>query len=232
MDGWVHEQSRHAIRRYAKRAKEARVCRAAKDINVAYERMLKSDVKHAFVIDVATIGNAAAAIQGSPVTTMDIDFMFRKTSTNLRKLKALAADLDAMILRPFYPASQLYRITRDRDGLQLDFMAKIDGIRSYEAMRSRALLVLFGECEVHVADLRDVIRSKERAGREQDLAVLPIFGARLQSKKTAELPKKKSALRLESDRALVEQIRRLLALPPNERTHFLRVRLADGGSAL
>ena len=126
-------------------------------------------------LDVVMIGNAAAAIQGSPVTTMDIDFMFRKTSTNLRKLKALAADLDAMILRPYYPASQLYRITRDRDGLQLDFMAKIDGIRSYEAMRSRALLVQFGEYEVRVADLRDIIRSKERAGREQDLAVLPIL---------------------------------------------------------
>ncbi len=183
-------------------------------------------------LDVVMIGNAAAAIQGSPVTTMDIDFMFRKTSTNLRKLKALAADLVAMILRPFYPASQLYRITRDRDGLQLDFMAKIDGIRSYESMRSRALLVQFGEYEVRVADLRDIIRSKERAGREQDLAVLPICGGRLKSKKTAEPPEQKSALRLESDRALVEQIRRLLALPPNERTHFLRVRLAGGGSAL
>ena len=28
---------------------------AAKDINVAYERMLKSDVKYRFVIDIATI---------------------------------------------------------------------------------------------------------------------------------------------------------------------------------
>lgn len=59
-------------------------------------------------LDVVIVGNAAAAIQGSPVTTMDIDLMFRKTSTTLRKSKALAADLDAMILRPFYPASQLY----------------------------------------------------------------------------------------------------------------------------
>ena len=134
-------------------------------------------------LDVVMIGNAAAAIQGSPVTTMDIDFMFRKTSTNLRKLKALAADLDAMILRPFYPASQLYRITRDRDGLQLDFMAKIDGIRSYESMRSRALLVQFGEYEVRVAALRDIIRSKERAGREQDLAVLPILWRTLEEQK-------------------------------------------------
>ncbi len=41
-----------------------------------------------------------------------------------------------------------------------------------------------------------------------------------------------SALARESDRALVEQIRRLLALPPHLRTNFLRVRLPNGGSAL
>jgi hypothetical protein len=41
-----------------------------------------------------------------------------------------------------------------------------------------------------------------------------------------------SALALESERALVEQIHRLLALPPHQRTHFLRVRLPNGGSAL
>ncbi len=120
-------------------------------------------------LDVVMIGNAAAAIQGSPVTTLDVDFMFQKTSTNLRKLKALADDLDAMVLRPFYPASQLYRVTRDRDGLQLDFMAKIDGIRSFESLRSRARPVSFGGHDLLVAALRDIIKSKERAGREQDL---------------------------------------------------------------
>ncbi len=41
-----------------------------------------------------------------------------------------------------------------------------------------------------------------------------------------------SALKKESDRALVEQIRRLLALPMNKRTHFLRVRHPGGGSHL
>ena len=40
------------------------------------------------------------------------------------------------------------------------------------------------------------------------------------------------ALKKENDRAELEQIRRLLALPMNKRTHFLRVRLPGGGSAL
>ena len=136
-------------------------------------------------LDAVLIGNAAAAIQGSPVTTMDFDFMFRKTPTNLAKLKRVADDLGAMVFRPFYPASQSYRVTRDRDGLQLDFMAKIDGIRSFESLRGRASIVRFGECDLRVAALSDIIRSKESAGREQDLAVLPILKRTLSEKEKA-----------------------------------------------
>jgi hypothetical protein len=52
-------------------------------------------------------------------------------------------------------------------------------------------------------------------------------------KPTKRKPKpSESALRKESDRALIDQIRRLQALPMNKRTHFLRVRHPNGGSHL
>lgn len=192
-------------------------------------------------LDVVVIGNAAAALQGSPVTTMDIDFMFRRTPTNLRKLKAIADDLDATVMRPYYPASQLYRVVRDRDGLQLDFMAKVDGIRSFESLRARATTVTFSGHPIAVASLRDVIRSKERAGGNKISPCSPSFERRSMPKRTpvsarpaASRPSasRPSALKRETERALLEQIRRLLALPPHERTHFLRVRLPNGGSAV
>ncbi len=135
-------------------------------------------------LDAVLIGNAAAALQGSPVTTMDFDFMFRKTSTNMTKLKRVADDLGAIVLRPYYPASQLYRMTRDRDGLQIDFMARIHGVRSFEALRNRSTEVSFGDSALRVASLADIIRSKERAGREQDLAVLPILRRTLSEKES------------------------------------------------
>lgn len=50
-------------------------------------------------LEAVLIGNAAAALQGSPLTTLDLDFMFRKTPPNLGKLKRLADDLDAVVLR-------------------------------------------------------------------------------------------------------------------------------------
>jgi hypothetical protein len=67
-------------------------------------------------LDVVLIGNAAAAMHGAPDTTLDFDFMFRDTPTNLRKLKAVSASLGAVILRPFYPVSKLYRMVEDASG--------------------------------------------------------------------------------------------------------------------
>jgi predicted nucleotidyltransferase len=133
-------------------------------------------------LEAILIGNAAAALQGSPITTQDLDFMFRKTPVNLTKLKRIADDLDAIVLRPFYPASGLFRVVRDRDGLQLDFMARIDGIRSLAVLRSNASRVEFGGVNLMVASLSDVIRSKEAAGRPQDKAVLPILRKTLNEK--------------------------------------------------
>jgi hypothetical protein len=126
-------------------------------------------------LDAVLIGNAAAALQGSPVTTVDLDFLFRKTPGNLRKVRRLADDLDAVVFLPYYPASELYRVVRDRDGLQIDFMAKIDGIRSFEGLRTRATAVQFGKHELLVAALEDIIRSKQAANRPQDRAVLPVL---------------------------------------------------------
>lgn len=126
-------------------------------------------------LEAVMIGNAAAALHGAPVTTLDIDFMFRKTPLNLKKLKGVARTLDAVILRPYYPVSELFRVTNDSQGLQLDFMAKLHGIRSFEGLRSRAEPVVFGEHTLLVASLADIIKSKRAAGRDRDKAVLEIL---------------------------------------------------------
>jgi len=121
------------------------------------------------------VGNAAAAVQGAPITTVDIDFLFRKTPANIKKLKAITRELDAVMLRPFYPVSDLFRIQRDIDLLQLDFMTRMDGISSMEGLRKRATRVQFGSASLLVGSLPDIIKSKKAAGRPQDLAALHIL---------------------------------------------------------
>lgn len=126
-------------------------------------------------LEAVLIGNAAAAIQGAPVTTLDFDFMFRDTPANLAKLKRIAKRLDAVILRPFYPVSRLYRMTSDASGLQADFMPVIHGVKSFESLRSRAVAIEIDGRQLLAASLDDIIKSKRAAGRDRDLAVLPVL---------------------------------------------------------
>lgn len=126
-------------------------------------------------LEAVLIGNAAAALRGAPVTTIDLDFVFRKTPRNLKKLRAFADHLAAVVLRPYYPASELYRVVRDDDGLQVDFMARIHGMRSYEGLRDRATPVQIAAEQVLVALLPDIIRSKRAADRPRDRAVLDVL---------------------------------------------------------
>ena len=134
-------------------------------------------------LEAVMVGNAAAALHGAPVTTLDIDFMFRKTPANLKKLKAVAQSLRAVILKPYYPVSDLFRVINDEQGLQLDFMSRLHGIRSFEGLRSRSTLVEFGEHELKIASLADIIKSKRATGRDRDLAVMEILEKTLDEQK-------------------------------------------------
>ena len=126
-------------------------------------------------LEAVLIGNAGAALQGAPVTTVDFDFLFRKTPRNMQKLRRLADRLGGTMLRPYYPASDLYRLIREDDGLQVDFMSTIHGIRSFEGVRDRAARIDLGGAILRVASLSDIIRSKKAAGRARDRAVLEIL---------------------------------------------------------
>ncbi|MGH9253601.1 MAG: nucleotidyltransferase [Vicinamibacterales bacterium] len=139
-------------------------------------------------LEAVLIGNAAAALQGAPVTTVDLDFLFRRTPRNLAKLKVVARALRATILTPYYPASDLYRMVRDDDGLQVDFMATIHGVRSFEGLRDRASRIEIEGTSMLVASLADVIKSKRAAHRPRDLAVLEILEKTLEEVTNAKPP--------------------------------------------
>jgi predicted nucleotidyltransferase len=143
-------------------------------------------VLHEHGLEAILIGNAAAALNGAPVTTVDFDFLFRKTPENLRKLRAVAKSLGATIWRPNYPASDFRRLARDQDLMQVDFMTEVAGVKSFASLRSRAQRVDFDGYTLLVADLRDIINSKREAGRPQDQAVLGLLEATLYEKEKNE----------------------------------------------
>jgi len=87
----------------------------------------------------------------------------------------LARALGATMMRPYYPASDRYRVVRDEDGLQLDFMGTIQGVRSFEGVRDRATCVDIDGVGILVASLVDIVKSKRAARRPRDRAVLEIL---------------------------------------------------------
>ena len=133
-------------------------------------------------LEAVMLGNAAAALHGAPVTTVDIDFLFRKTRTNVAKLKAVAQELDATIFRPFYPPTDMYRLENDDAGIQLDFLTRAHGVRSLSSLRSRAVEVSFLNHSLLVAALEDIIASKRSTDRAKDKAVLPLLEETLRVK--------------------------------------------------
>jgi len=162
-------------------------------------------------LEAILIGNLAAALHGAPVSTIDIDLFFRKTPANMQKLKRVATVLEAVILRPYYPASALFRLQRDRDGLQIDFMGQIDGVKSYESVRGRAASFEIGGEKLLAASLDDIIIP---TGRHEMKKREP--------RRHLILTDASEALRLESDRALLDLIRYRLSLPPEKRLNCLR----------
>ncbi|SRR5260370_28094560 len=135
-------------------------------------------------LEAVLIGNAGAAIHGAPVTTVDIDFLYRRTPANLRKLKRIAKDLRATLFAPFYPASTILRMMNDDETLQVDFMDQVSGVKSFEGLRKRACRVKISGVSLLVADLADIIKMKRSANRPKDKAVLEILDMTLEAIKT------------------------------------------------
>ncbi|MCX8091754.1 MAG: nucleotidyltransferase [Verrucomicrobiae bacterium] len=81
----------------------------------------------------------------------------------------------AVVLQPCYPASDLYRVMNDDSGLQVDFMVRIHGIKSFNSVRCRAVRVHIGGHPLWVASLEDIIKSKRAAARPRDNAVIEIL---------------------------------------------------------
>jgi predicted nucleotidyltransferase len=132
-------------------------------------------------LEAILVGNAAAAIQGAPVTTLDFDFLIRDTPRASGKIKAFARSLRAAVTSPYEPVSRLVRVSTV--DIQVDLLPFVHGVSSFEGLRSRAARVRVGEEAVRVASLEDVIKSKRAAGRKKDLAVLPVLEDTLREKR-------------------------------------------------
>jgi predicted nucleotidyltransferase len=131
-------------------------------------------------VDFVVIGGVAVLGHGYLRGTHDLDVIVQPTTRNATRLSEALLELEAELrgsgtLR-FGDPHQLRRmpliptVTRygPLDVINVEHVAGAP--RSYEALRSAALVIPYDGIEVPVAGLSDLIRMKRAAGREQDLA--------------------------------------------------------------
>lgn len=132
-------------------------------------------------LEAILVGNAAAALQGAPVMTQDLDFFVRATVRNEQKLARVAKRLGLSLSRPFQPVSEIMR-AENRD-MVVDFVFRLGPGQSFESVRARAVRIPVGAHCARVARLEDVIRAKRAANRPRDRAALPLLEETLQVRK-------------------------------------------------
>ena len=120
------------------------------------------------------VGMTAGALQGAPVTTIDVDIVHSRDPENVGRLLRALGELDAVYrhdprgLRP------------TESHLLSEGLRTIDQGRGYDDLLPHTVeMSLDDGKKIKVLDLPGLIEAKERAGRPKDLAALPVLRATL-----------------------------------------------------
>ncbi|GMQ94248.1 MAG: hypothetical protein BMS9Abin12_1734 [Acidimicrobiia bacterium] len=145
-------------------------------------------------VDYVVIGGFAAELHKVAVPpTRDVDVTPSPTTDNLARLAAALSDLNARFRVPDGPSegleipggvsaawlASMVTVTLWTDAGALDVALRPDGTGGYDDLHESVTIIPYEGYGVPVASLADVIRSKEAAGREKDLLVLPALKAHL-----------------------------------------------------
>ena len=145
-------------------------------------------------VEHVVVGGVAAILEGAPITTFDLDVVYRTDDENVRRLAAALAGIDAVYRDPadrrIEPTPERLRDNRvnlleTRIG-QLDAMQCIGAGWAHPDARARAHPIRIGELVVWSLDLAAIIESKEAADRDKDRAMLPILRRTLEERTRGE----------------------------------------------
>jgi hypothetical protein len=132
------------------------------------------------------VGLSAAAVQGAPVVTQDVDLWFRDLDDPgiRRALRRVGG--------AFVPAIGLNPPALAGDGVQLfDVVVHMHGLGAFDAEWPRAKDVRFGSLKVRALSLEQIIRSKKAVGRPKDKLALKVLADVLATNGRAGSPRRR-----------------------------------------
>ncbi|MBI5664370.1 MAG: hypothetical protein HZC49_04680 [Nitrospirae bacterium] len=132
-------------------------------------------------VDFMIIGQAAAALQNAPVTTVDIDLWFANlTDPHLAKaLKKVSS---------FYipPMGNNPPMFGGDDAKIFDIVTHVHGLGEYAKVKKHAIKIPLDDFKVSVLPLELIIKSKQAAGRTKDKLALLVLRDTLKTIKSVK----------------------------------------------
>jgi hypothetical protein len=116
------------------------------------------------------VGLSAAALQGAPVVTQDIDLWFERLDDP--KLAAALRQVGGAYVPPTALTPPMFA----GEGLELfDVVLRMDGLGRFAAEWADALQMILGDVAVRVLPLTRILASKRAAARPKDRLVIPVL---------------------------------------------------------
>jgi hypothetical protein len=138
--------------------------------------------------DFIVVGGVAALIHAAPIVTFDLDLVHSRDPENLKRVLAVLHELDAHYRFPAerrlcpnesHLAARGHHLLMTGFG-PLDLLGTIGNNRSYEDLLPTSTVeVIEPDLRVRVLSLEVLVATKEEAGRDKDIAVLPTLRATL-----------------------------------------------------
>jgi len=134
-------------------------------------------------IDFILVGGLAAVIQGSPVTTMDVDIVHNQSPENVAKLLAFLKSVDAIyrrlddkLIKPKECdlSGKGHALFTTRLG-PLDVLAVIEEGKSYDELLDHTVEIDFRGYPLRVLDLKMLVQLKRTSGDPKDKQRLPVL---------------------------------------------------------
>ena len=134
-------------------------------------------------IEFILVGGLAAVIQGTPITTVDVDIVHHQTAQNISKLLEFLKSIDARhrrvddaVIEPTveHLSGKGHSLFATRLG-PLDILAFIEDGRSYEDLIDHTVTIEFHHHMIRVLDLETLIKLKRSSKDLRDRQRLPVL---------------------------------------------------------
>lgn len=136
-------------------------------------------------VDFIVVGMTAGVLQGAPAVTFDLDVLYSRAPQNVQRLLSALKELEAvfrgderrLVPNQSHLESRGHKLLLTKFGV-VDVLGSLDELEYADVIEDTVALQV-EEMTVRVLSLQRLIEVKEKAGREKDLAVLPLLRATL-----------------------------------------------------